>query len=70
MNILNKVTIFGILAIVAIGTFAVGDLVNFAFAAKNPQAQCINEQNQGFIGKEQSGTAYQFSKDSCQQLSK
>jgi hypothetical protein len=70
MNILNKVTIFGILAIVAIGTFAVVDLVNFAFAAKHPQAQCINEQNQGFIGKEQGGDAYKFSKDSCQQLSK
>jgi hypothetical protein len=68
MNILNKVTIFGILAIMIIGTFTLVDLVNFAFAAKNPQAQCINEQNQGFIGKEQSGDAYKFSKDTCQQL--
>ena len=70
MNILNKVTIFAILAIMAIGTLTAVDLVNFAFAAKNPQAQCINEQNQAFIGKEQSGGAYEFSKDSCQQLSK
>jgi hypothetical protein len=70
MNILNKVTIFAILAIMAIGTLTAVDLVNFAFAAKNPQAQCINGQNQAFIGKEQSGEAYEFSKDSCQQLSK
>jgi hypothetical protein len=68
MNILNKVTIFGVLAIMIIGTFTIVDLVNFAFAAKNPQAQCINEQNQLFIGKEQSGNAYQNNKDVCQQL--
>ena len=68
LNILNKVTIFGILAIMIIATFAVVDLVNFAFAAKNPQAQCINEQNQIFIGKEQSGDVYKSSKDACQQL--
>jgi hypothetical protein len=56
MNMLNnKVTIFGILAIMTIMTFTVVvDLVNFAFAAKHPQAQCINGQNQGVIGKEQS----------------
>lgn len=70
MNILNKVTIFAILTIMAIGTLTAVDLVNFAFAAKNPQSQCINEQNQLFIGKGQSGEAYEFSKDSCQQLSK
>jgi hypothetical protein len=70
MNMLNKVTILGILAIITIGTFTVVDLVNSAYADKHPQAQCINEQNQGFIGKEQSGTAYQHSKDTCQQLSK
>lgn len=52
----------------AIGTLTAVDLVNFAFAAKNPQAQCINEQNQVFIGKEQKGDAYENSKDSCQQL--
>jgi hypothetical protein len=69
MNVLNKVTIFGILAIIMItGTFTLVDMVNFAFATKNPQALCINEQNQGFIGKEQSGDAYKFSKDICQQL--
>jgi hypothetical protein len=72
MNMLNnKVTIFGILAIMTIMTFTVVvDLVNFAFAAKHPQAQCINGQNQGFIGKEQSGDVYQSNKDVCQQLSK
>ena len=70
MNVLKKVTILGILAMMVIGTFTLVDLANSAFAAKNPQAQCINEQNQGFIGKEQSGDAYKFSKDSCQQLSK
>jgi hypothetical protein len=68
MNISNKVTIFGILAIMIIGTFTIVDLVNFAFAAKNPQAQCINEQNELFIGKEQSGNAYKNNKDVCQQL--
>ena len=67
MNILNKVTIFSILTIMAIGTLTAVDLVNFAFAAKNLQAQCINEQNQVFIGKEQKGDAYENSKDSCQQ---
>lgn len=70
MNILNKVTIFAILTIMAIGALTAVDFVNFAFAAKNPQAQCINEQNQGFIGKEQKGDAYELSKDSCQQLGK
>jgi hypothetical protein len=68
MNMLNKVTIFGILTIMIIGTLTVVDSVNFAFATKNPQAQCINEQNQGFIGKEQSGHAYKSNKDVCQQL--
>jgi hypothetical protein len=69
MNMLNKVTIFfGILTIMIIGTFTVVDSANFAFAAKNPQAQCINEQNQGFIGKEQSGDVYKSNKDVCQQL--
>jgi hypothetical protein len=71
LNILNKVTIYGILAILMmIGTFALVDSVNFAFAAKNPQAECINGQNQGFIGKEQSGDAYKSNKDVCQQLPK
>jgi hypothetical protein len=70
MNVLNKVTIFGILVIMLVGIFTPVDIANFAFATKNPQAQCVNDQNQGFIGKEQSGDAYKFSKDSCQQLSK
>ena len=38
-------------------------------ADKNAQAECINEQNKGFVGKEQSGDAYKHSKDTCQGLS-
>jgi hypothetical protein len=49
---------------------AATDIAHPTFADKNPQAQCINNQNQGFIGKEQSGTAYKFSKDTCQTLSR
>jgi hypothetical protein len=41
-----------------------------AYSAKNPQAECIKGQNQGFIGNEPSGDAYEFSKDTCQTLSK
>jgi hypothetical protein len=41
-----------------------------AYSEKSPQAECIKGQNQGFVGKEQSGDAYQFSKDTCQTLSK
>ena len=49
---------------------AVTNMAHPVFADKNPQAQCINNQNQGFIGKEQSGDAYKFSKDTCQTLSR
>jgi uncharacterized membrane protein YjgN (DUF898 family) len=45
-------------------------MITAAFADKNTQAVCINQQNQGFIGKEQSGDAYKFSKDTCQTLPK
>jgi hypothetical protein len=38
---------------------------DFAYSAKNPQAECIKGQNQGFIGNEQKGDAYEFSKDTC-----
>ena len=41
-----------------------------AYSEKNPQADCIKEQNGLFIGNEQSGTAYKSSKDTCQSLSK
>jgi hypothetical protein len=41
-----------------------------AYSEKSPQAECIKSQNQGFIGKEQSGDAYEHSKDTCQTLSK
>jgi hypothetical protein len=67
MNMLNKVTILGILTIMIIATFTLVDSVNFAFAAKNPQAECINGQNQIFLGKQQSGDAYKSNKDVCQQ---
>ena len=40
------------------------------FTDKNPQAECIKGQNEAFLGKEQSGDAYKFSKDTCQELSK
>lgn len=43
---------------------------DLAYSEKNPQAECIKGQNEGFIGKEQSGSAYKFSKDTCQTLSK
>lgn len=57
--------IFAVVA--ALGLVLTPDL---AYSAKNPQAECIKGQNQGFIGKEQSGEAYEFSKDTCQTLSK
>ena len=43
---------------------------DFAYSAKNPQAECIKGQNQGFIGNEQAGDAYEHSKYTCQTLSK
>ena len=46
------------------------DIIYPVFADKNPQAECIKGQNEGFIGNEQSGDAYKFSKDTCQSLSK
>ena len=58
------VAAIGIMVLVAIIT------PDFAYSAKSPQAECIKGQNQGFIGNEQSGDAYEFSKDTCQTLSK
>jgi hypothetical protein len=46
------------------------NIVNPVFADKNPQAECIKGQNEGFIGREQKGEAYKHSKDTCQELSK
>jgi hypothetical protein len=43
-------------------------MVHPVIADKSPQAECINSQNEQFIGKEQSGDAYKFSKDTCQSL--
>jgi hypothetical protein len=51
---------------VVLGVF----LLHPAYSEKNPQAECINNQNVLFIGKEQSGSAYKSSKDTCQSLSK
>jgi hypothetical protein len=58
------VAILGILVLFAVMA------PDFAYSAKNPQAECIKGQNQGFIGNEQKGDAYEFSKDTCQTLSK
>ena len=33
------------------------------FQIENPQAECINSQNEQFIGNEQKRDAYKFSKD-------
>ena len=46
------------------------NIVHPVFADKNPQAECIKSQNEGFIGNEQKGDAYEHSKDTCQSLSK
>jgi hypothetical protein len=64
LTALTMLTTVVIMALVAVIT------PDVAYSDKNPQAECIKGQNQGFIGKEQSGEAYQFSKDTCQTLSK
>jgi hypothetical protein len=63
-NITFLVAAIGIMALVAIIA------PDFAYSAKNPQAECIKSQNQGFIGNEQKGDSYESSKDTCQTLSK
>jgi hypothetical protein len=64
-------TILFILAITLVIVLIAGiNLKDFAYSEKHPQAQCIKSQNEGFIGKEQKGDAYELSKDSCQALSK
>lgn len=65
-----KVAVLAVLITMTAATLAVVDLLDVAFAVKNPQSECITGQNEGFIGKEQSGDAYKTSKDACQQLSK
>ena len=40
------------------------------FRRQKSQAECIKRQNEAFISEEQSGDAYKFSKDTCQELSK
>jgi hypothetical protein len=57
--------------VVALGLLiSATNIVNPVFADKNPQAECIKGQNEGFIGNEQKGEAYKHSKDACQELSK
>ncbi len=65
-TVLFLVGAIGLMALVA--TIAIAPDV--AYSEKSPQAECIKGQNQAFVGKEQSGGAYQFSKDTCQTLSK
>jgi hypothetical protein len=57
--------------VAAIGIMALVAIIapDFAYSAKNPQAESIKGQNQGFIGNEQAGDAYEHSKDTCQTLS-
>ena len=57
--------------VVALGLLiSATNIVYSVFADKNPQAECIKGQNEGFIGSEQKGEAYKHSKDTCQELSK
>lgn len=49
--------------------FAV-NFLQFGYSEKNPQADCINNQNGLFIGNEQKGEAYKSNKDTCQSISK
>ena len=57
--------------VVALGLLiSATNIVYPVFADKNPQAECIKGQNEGFIGNEQKGDAYKHSKDTCQELSK
>jgi hypothetical protein len=54
-----KAIIF-IAVVMALGLVSVVAIItpDFAYSAKNPQAECIKGQNQGFIGNEQKGDAY------------
>jgi hypothetical protein len=56
------------LAMSMVVVVSTNNTVHLVFADKNPQAECINSQNEQFIGKEQSGDAYKHSKDTCQSL--
>ena len=64
----------GIMMTLAMSTFVVvvpaTNILHPVFADKNPQAECIKNQNEQFIGNEQKGDAYEHSKDTCQSLSK
>jgi hypothetical protein len=57
-------------ALLAASVLGATDIVYPVFAEKNPQAECIKGQNEGFVGNEQKGDAYKQSKDTCQELSK
>lgn len=46
------------------------NFLQFGYSEKNPQADCINNQNGLFIGNEQKGEAYKSNKDTCQSISK
>lgn len=56
--------------ILGVGLLLAVNFLQFSFSEKNPQADCINNQNGLFIGNEQKGDAYKSSKDTCQSLSK
>ena len=63
-KLLFTIGLFDIPATVLIVLF-IDNILNFL-----KTAECIKEQNQGFIGNEQKGDAYEFSKDTCQELSR
>ena len=53
---MNTKTVFTIAIIMTAGlviSTTTTNIMNFAFADKSPQAECIKKQNQGFVGKEQ-----------------
>ena len=56
------------LAISMIVVISATNAVYSVFADKNPQAECINSQNDQFSGNEQKGDAYKHNKDVCQSL--
>ena len=56
--------------ILGIGLLFAVNFLQFGYSEKNPQADCINNQNGLLIGNEQKGDAYKSSKDTCQSLSK
>ena len=65
-----KILKFSVMVSIAILSFVAFLAPYWAFSEKNPQAECINGQNDIAIGNEQKGDAYKFNKDTCQQLSK